>query len=415
VNDYANACKTLREAIEDYLDAATWELRHKMPPLDAIDLAQATAGKAVDVIAAEKSQQLAGAIVIPDNLAEIFQQNGGVLVARSEARLRTSIWDDDDFLIRPGREQLAYIFFVSQPDISHCGVLSLRLKRWAKKLKYTPELLDGVLTGLSESRFVVVDYDEEELLVRSYLRNDGVLRNFKVLKAAASNLPQVMSKPIRETIANEIERSLHEGLATASTRPVLLGMLGVLGRPSHALSDAPSDTPSDGASDDPSMGHDMTHDMGDANSAGTRGKGLGAGFRSVSTYSSSSDDEASKKAPKKTPAKGTRIPDDFTVSDDLREWCRKKAPLVFADIEYHTEQFIDYWSGRTGQIAVKLDWDKTWQWWMRKANKDAADRNTRQGDPGRRLVDVSAARCKQHPRELADHCTICDSEKRGAA
>jgi hypothetical protein len=77
MTDYANACKALREAIEDYLDAAAWELRHKMPPLDAIDLAQATAGKAVDVIAAEKSQRLAGAIVIPDNLADIFQRDGG--------------------------------------------------------------------------------------------------------------------------------------------------------------------------------------------------------------------------------------------------------------------------------------------------------------------------------------------------
>lgn len=78
MNDYANACKALREAIEDYLDAAAWELRHKMPPLDAIDLAQATAGKAVDVIAEEKSQRLAGAIAIPDNLAELFQRDGGV-------------------------------------------------------------------------------------------------------------------------------------------------------------------------------------------------------------------------------------------------------------------------------------------------------------------------------------------------
>lgn len=408
MSDYADALKTLREAIEDYINAATWELRHKMPPLDAIDLAHITASKAVDVIAEETSQRLAGAIVIPDNLADIFQQNGGVLVARSEARLRTDIWDDDDFLVRPNREQLAYIFFISQPDISRVGVLSLRAKRWAKKLKYSPEMLEGVIGGLSESRFVVADFDEEELLVRSYLRNDNVCKNFKVLKAAESDLSLICSKPIREVVADEIERALHDGLYTSATKPTLRGMLSILGR--NGLSDDPSHDSSDGSSHDPSKGHDMTHAMGDANSAGARGKGLGASFRSSSTYSSSSDDEA----PKKTP-KGTRIPDDFTVTDDLREWAEKKTPLVFADIEYHTEQFKDYWSSRTGQIAVKLNWDKAWQWWMRKANKDVADRNTRQGEPSKRLVDVSAARCKQHPRELADHCTICDSEMRGAA
>lgn len=414
MNTYADACKALREAIEDYIDAAAWELHGKMPALDAIQLAQATAGKAVDVIAGEALQRHADHVTIPDSLAEIFEQNGGVLVARSEARLRTDIWDDEDFLARPGREQLAYIFFISQPDISHCGVLSLRLKRWAKKLKYTTELLDGVLTGLSETRFIVVDYDEEELLVRSYLRNDNVCKNFKVLKAAESGLKQVASKPIREVIADEIERALHDGLFTASTKPTLLGMLGSLDRPHHDLSDGSSH----GSSDDPSKDHDMTHQetlpMGDANSAGARGKGLGASFRSVVTYSSSSDDEAQKEPAKKTPQKGTRIPDDFTVSDDLRGWAKKKAPLAFADIEYHTEQFIDYWSGRSGQIAVKLDWNKTFQWWMRKANKDAADRNARQGDPSKRRVEADAARCEKHPRELADHCVICDSEQRGA-
>jgi predicted RNase H-like HicB family nuclease len=59
VNTYADACKSLREAIEGYIDAAAWELRHKMTPLDAIDLAQATASKAVDVILCRSSHAAA--------------------------------------------------------------------------------------------------------------------------------------------------------------------------------------------------------------------------------------------------------------------------------------------------------------------------------------------------------------------
>jgi hypothetical protein len=78
VNTYADACKALREAIEDYIDAATWELRHKMPPLDAIDLANATAQKAVGVIAHEASQRLASHIQVPDDLAQIFERDGGL-------------------------------------------------------------------------------------------------------------------------------------------------------------------------------------------------------------------------------------------------------------------------------------------------------------------------------------------------
>jgi hypothetical protein len=414
VNTYADACKSLREAIEDYIDAAAWELRHKMPPLDAIDLANATAQKAVDVIAHEASQRLAGHIQIPDDLAGIFEQNGGSLVARSEARLRTDIWDDDDFLARPGREQLAYIFFISQPDISHCGVLSLRLKRWAKKLKYTTELLDGVLTGLSETRFIVVDYDEEELLVRSYLRNDNVCKNFKVLKAAESSLKHVASKPIREVIANEIERALHDGLFTPSTRPTLLEMLGSLGRPHHDLSDGSSH----GSSDDPSEGHGMTHQMtlpiGDANSAGARGKGLGASSRSVVTK-----------------GRSTAV-DPSTDDPDFARWYalypRKvkkpkartawKAAVKKVDVETLVEAITEH-SARWAKAGTDKKYIPHPPTWLNQGywESDAMDLIPDEGrnEPTRRAPDQDAARCNKHPRELADHCTICDSEQRGAA
>src|SRR5690606_453404 len=84
----------------------------------------------------------------------IKTHEGGV-VARREARLKTRIWDDQDFLDLPGPEQLAYLFLLSQPDISHNGVLPLRLKRWAKKLKYTTGQLEKILFGLEQARFVV--------------------------------------------------------------------------------------------------------------------------------------------------------------------------------------------------------------------------------------------------------------------
>lgn len=77
MNTYDDACKALREAIEGYIDAAAWELHGKMPALDAIELAQATAGKAVDVIAGEALQRHASHVTIPDFLADIFEQDGG--------------------------------------------------------------------------------------------------------------------------------------------------------------------------------------------------------------------------------------------------------------------------------------------------------------------------------------------------
>src|SRR5690606_15167353 len=104
------------------------------------------------------------------------------------------------------------------------------MKRWAKKLKYKPEQLEKVLANLENARFVVVDEDEEELLVRSFLRNDEVYKQPKVLLAASRQLNEISSAKLRDEVAGEIQRILREGLAKENTRPTLLKMLGILGR-----------------------------------------------------------------------------------------------------------------------------------------------------------------------------------------
>lgn len=54
-------------------------------------------------------------------------------------------------------------------------------------------------------------------------------------------------------------------------------------------------------------------------------------------------------------------------------WARKNTPLV--DGKFETDQFIDYWASKPGQAGVKLDWRRTWQTWMRNAQKRAEERN----------------------------------------
>ena len=68
-----------------------------------------------------------------------------------------------------------------------------------------------------------------------------------------------------------------------------------------------------------------------------------------------------KTAPRK---RGTRIPDDFTVTDDMATWARAEVPGV--DIRWETTKFVDYWQGVPGAKGVKLDWVGTWRNWMRR-------------------------------------------------
>lgn len=61
-------------------------------------------------------------------------------------------------------------------------------------------------------------------------------------------------------------------------------------------------------------------------------------------------------------------------------WARRECPDV--DGRFETSQFIDYWAAKAGKDAVKVDWARTWQTWMRRAQRDAVNR------PGRHLRPV---------------------------
>lgn len=60
-----------------------------------------------------------------------------------------------------------------------------------------------------------------------------------------------------------------------------------------------------------------------------------------------------------------RIPDDFAVDDEMRQFARERG---FNDpqIDEVTASFIRYWQAKGGREATKLDWPKTWQNWVAK-------------------------------------------------
>ena len=74
-------------------------------------------------------------------------------------------------------------------------------------------------------------------------------------------------------------------------------------------------------------------------------------------------------------SKGTRIPDDFTVTDDMKAWARENTPDAVVALE--TAQFLDHWRAKPGKDGTKLDWTAAWRTWMRNAQKWGAERSGR--------------------------------------
>jgi uncharacterized protein YdaU (DUF1376 family) len=71
------------------------------------------------------------------------------------------------------------------------------------------------------------------------------------------------------------------------------------------------------------------------------------------------------------PKRGTRIPDDFELTDARR--------LYAKDHDVNPDQafalFTTYWRAKSGAGATKIDWDATWQHWVLKDAKTTADRD----------------------------------------
>ena len=61
--------------------------------------------------------------------------------------------------------------------------------------------------------------------------------------------------------------------------------------------------------------------------------------------------------------KAHRIPEDFALTDERREYAlkykRANPDDLFAD-------FYEYWLNKQGMQAKKLNWDLAWQTWVRK-------------------------------------------------
>lgn len=84
--------------------------------------------------------------------------------------------------------------------------------------------------------------------------------------------------------------------------------------------------------------------------------------------------------------RGTRIPEPFMLTNDMREWASNEVPTV--DVDASTRRFVDYWRAETGAKATKLDWIATWRNWLRR---DADSKKPNRLTPTERAQQTAAA------------------------
>jgi hypothetical protein len=125
-------------------------------------------------------------------------------MARSYATITVRI-HEDDFKLLPAGPRCLYFLLVTQADIAACGYLPLTLRRWALDLAEEDRgNLTDWIKHLEAARFVLVDPDTEELLVRTFAKHDGGYKNPKRLLSVRSSANAVRSPFLRRALAEEL-------------------------------------------------------------------------------------------------------------------------------------------------------------------------------------------------------------------
>lgn len=132
-------------------------------------------------------------------------------MARDHARIYVEIWDDPDFVALESDPQLAYLKLISHKDLSWCGVADYVPSRFTKRTRgLTERRFKAALATLRAGRFVLIDEVTAEILVRSYVRHDGLLKQPNVSKAMVKAVHRIHSDDLKYAVIDELIRAKGE-------------------------------------------------------------------------------------------------------------------------------------------------------------------------------------------------------------
>lgn len=158
-------------------------------------------------------------------------------MAREYARVKVTIWADLDFRAVTPTAQHLYFLLLTSPTLNMAGVADWRPSRLAKMAKgWTAARVRKAGEELEQHNFIVADDESEEVLVRSFVRHDGVLKSPNLTTAMVKDYAGLGSPKIMRALVAEVHRAAQEnpdwkGLKEAATilaEPISKGSKTVL-------------------------------------------------------------------------------------------------------------------------------------------------------------------------------------------
>ena len=170
-------------------------------------------------------------------------------MARKYCKMWLSIWTDPDFRELSPNAKLVFFAACSSPSLSTAGVMDWHPKRLAVATGLT---IDATMTACGElvdKLYLVVDTDTDEVLVRSFIRSDEIMRQPNMAKSMVNEFGKVLSLGIRGVVVHELHRLRREEVGVESAwEPVEKILQTRQADPSEYPCGNPSPNPSDNPS-----------------------------------------------------------------------------------------------------------------------------------------------------------------------
>lgn len=134
---------------------------------------------------------------------------------KTYAKVNLSIWQDPEFRQLPQGAQHLYLLLWTHTTLSYCGVAEWKPKRLQALTEgLTAADVEDAARCLEARLFIVTSPDTDEVLLRSWVRYDGLLKEWRMGIAFAKAYVNVASRDIQRVI-------VHEGLRLQQRQPEL--------------------------------------------------------------------------------------------------------------------------------------------------------------------------------------------------
>lgn len=262
-------------------------------------------------------------------------------MARDRASIRVDMWADADWRDLPLDAQHLYMLLLSHATLNYAGVADWRPGRLAA-LTNGQSREDVIAAGavLESRRFILIDDDTEEVLVRSFVKHDGLMKQPKLAVSMANAYSGIASSKIQQVVAFEVQkyRDRNPELSCWEHKQVQT----VLGAKASGI-DA------------------FTHPATPIVTPGvTPGGGQGLAEPTTTATTTATSTEVDIGAHRRKPERP--LPDEWGPSSSHETFCREYG----IDLDHEVNQFRSH---ALANDRRQRDWDQSFRTWLGNAKK----------------------------------------------